>query len=34
MVHKCFISYKTKDQDYKEKVQGLDGLYIIDKSLN
>lgn len=34
MAHKCFISYKTEDQSYKEDIQNLDGLDIIDKSLN
>jgi len=34
MTHKCFISYKTEDQIYKERIQKLDGLDIIDKSLN
>lgn len=34
MSHKCFISFKTEDIEYKEEIQGVDELDIIDKSLN
>lgn len=34
MSHKCFISFKTEDIEYKEKIQEMDELDIIDKSLN
>lgn len=34
MSHKCFISFKTEDIEYKEEIQGMDELDIIDKSLN
>lgn len=33
MKHKCFISFKTKDMEYKESIQEL-GIDMIDKSLN
>lgn len=32
--HKCFISFKTEDISYKNKIQSLNNLDIIDKSLN
>lgn len=34
MSHKCFISFKTEDSDYKQEIQEMDDLDIIDKSLN
>lgn len=34
MSHKCFISFKTEDIEYKEEIQEMDELDIIDKSLN
>ncbi|URI13434.1 TIR domain-containing protein [Ligilactobacillus salivarius] len=34
MSHKCFISFKTEDIEYKEEIQKMDELDIIDKSLN
>lgn len=34
MSHKCFISYKTSDQDYKDTIQDDLGVDMIDKSLN
>ena len=34
MVHKCFISFKTEDIDYKNAIQNMPELDIIDKSLN
>lgn len=33
MSHKCYISFKTEDMDYKEKIQNMD-IDMIDKSLN
>ncbi|MFH1790100.1 MAG: TIR domain-containing protein [bacterium] len=33
MNHKCFISFKTDDMVYKEKIQNM-GIDMIDKSLN
>lgn len=33
MGHKCFISFKTQDMDYKNKLQNMD-IDMIDKSLN
>ena len=33
MGHKCFISFKTVDKDYKEEIQDMD-IDMIDKSLN
>lgn len=32
MVHKCFISFKTEDKDYKRKIH--EDLDMIDKSLH
>jgi len=34
MGHKCFISFKTKDSDYKDYIQNDLDLDMIDKSLN
>ncbi|MCP8849145.1 TIR domain-containing protein [Latilactobacillus curvatus] len=34
MKHKCFISFKTEDQQYKDALQNKYALDIIDKSLN
>lgn len=34
MSHKFFISFKTEDIEYKEEIQEMDELDIIDKSLN
>lgn len=34
MAHKCFISFKTEDMDYKKKIQEDMGIEMIDKSLN
>ena len=34
MAHKCFISFKTQDTDYKKKIQEDMGIEMIDKSLN
>jgi hypothetical protein len=34
MTHKCFISYKTHDQDYKDTIQTDLKIDMIDKSLN
>lgn len=34
MAHKCFISFKTQDIDYKKKIQKDMGIEMIDKSLN
>ena len=34
MSHKCFISFKTQDIDYKKKIQEDMGIEMIDKSLN
>lgn len=34
MAHKCFISFKTQDIDYKKKIQEDMGIEMIDKSLN
>ena len=34
MGHKCFISFKKKDEYYKEKIQGNPNIDMIDKSLN
>ncbi|XRJ96218.1 TIR domain-containing protein [Latilactobacillus sakei] len=34
MKHKCFISFKTEDQQYKDALQNQYDLDIIDKSLN
>ena len=33
MSHKCYISFKTEDMDYKVKIQNM-GIDMIDKSLN
>lgn len=33
MGHKCFISFKTEDSDYKDEIQNM-GIDMIDKSLN
>lgn len=32
--HKCFISFKKEDEDYKKKIQDILGDMYIDKSLN
>jgi len=34
MAHKCFISFKTQDIDYKKEIQEDFGIDMIDKSLN
>ncbi|WP_419038535.1 TIR domain-containing protein [Ligilactobacillus animalis] len=34
MSHKCFISFKTEDIVYKNRIQQMDQLDVIDKSLN
>lgn len=34
MGHKCFISFKTEDIDYKKKIQENEDIDMIDKSLN
>lgn len=34
MAHKCFISFKTEDMDYKKKIQEELDIDMIDKSLN
>jgi len=34
MSHKCFISFKSEDIDYKEKIQNDLSIDMIDKSLN
>lgn len=34
MSHKCFISFKTEDSEYKEKIQDDLEIDMIDKSLN
>jgi len=34
MGHKCYISFKTEDIDYKRKIQNDLGIDMIDKSLN
>lgn len=34
MSHKCFISFKTEDSDYKEQIQNELKIDMIDKSLN
>lgn len=34
MAHKCFISFKTQDIDYKKKIQEDMRIEMIDKSLN
>ena len=31
MAHKCFISFKTQDIDYKKKIQEDMGIEMIDK---
>ena len=33
MGHKCYISFKTEDSDYKTEIQNM-GIDMIDKSLN
>lgn len=33
MRHKCYISFKTEDKDYKKEIQSM-GIDMIDKSLN
>ena len=30
MSHKCFISFKTEDSDYKQEIQEMDDLDIIE----
>lgn len=32
--HKCFISFKVEDREYKEKIQANKSIDMIDKSLN
>lgn len=34
MGHKCFISFKTENKDYKDKIQNNLDIDMIDKSLN
>ncbi|MBU1044772.1 MAG: TIR domain-containing protein [Candidatus Omnitrophica bacterium] len=34
MGHKCFISFKTEDMAYKEAIQKMEAVDMIDKSLN
>lgn len=34
MGHKCYISFKTEDKPYKEALQNLPNIDLIDKSLN
>lgn len=34
MAHKCFISFKTEDMDYKKKIQEDMDVDMIDKSLD
>lgn len=34
MAHKCFISYKTEDKEYKEHIQNHLDIDMIDKSLD
>ena len=34
MAHKCFISFKTEDMDYKKKIQEEMDIDMIDKSLD
>jgi hypothetical protein len=34
MAHRCYISFKMEDRFYKEKIQSLPGLDMIDKSLD
>jgi hypothetical protein len=34
MAHRCYISFKMEDRFYKEKIQNLPGLDMIDKSLD
>jgi hypothetical protein len=34
MARKCYISFKTEDEEYKLAVQNLENLEIIDRSLN
>lgn len=34
MAHKCYISFKTEDVEYKLRIQSMNGLDIIDKSLD
>ncbi len=34
MTHKCFISFKEEDEDYKEAIRKLPNIDIIDKSLD
>lgn len=34
MSHKCFISFKTQDEEYKKKIQDELDVDMIDKSLN
>lgn len=34
MAHKCFISFKTEDMAYKTAIQKMEGLDMIDKSLD
>ena len=33
MGHKCYISFKTEDSDYKTEIQNM-GIDMVDKSLN
>jgi hypothetical protein len=34
MSRTCYISFKTEDAAYKERIQQLDGIALIDRSLN
>src|SRR5690606_7145456 len=34
MIHRCFISFKTEDAEYKAYIREELGLSLIDKSLN
>ena len=34
MVHKCYISFKTEDSDYKKDIQSNPDVDMIDKSLD
>lgn len=34
MSHKCYISFKTEDSEYKDEIQNDLGIDMIDKSLN
>lgn len=34
MAHRCYISFKMEDRYYKEKIQSIPGIDMIDKSLD